>query len=57
LYIKYSAILAPVYGAKYCNVAGSLAFAATITVYGKAPFSSNVVTACATVEAFCPIAI
>jgi hypothetical protein len=29
--MKYSAILA-VYGAKYCKVAGSLAFAATITV-------------------------
>jgi len=30
--MKNSAILAPVYGAKYCNVAGSLALAATITV-------------------------
>jgi len=30
--MKYSAILAPVYGAKYCKVAGSLAAAATTTV-------------------------
>jgi hypothetical protein len=56
LYIKYSAILAPVYGAKYCKVAGSLALAATITVYANAFFSSKIVKACATVEAFCPIA-
>jgi hypothetical protein len=32
LYIKYSARAAPVYGAKYCNVAGLSAAAATIIV-------------------------
>jgi len=30
--MKYSARAAPVYGAMYCNVAGSSAFAATIIV-------------------------
>jgi len=37
-------------------VAGSLAFAATIIVYFSAPFSSKTLTACATDDAFWPIA-
>ena len=37
-------------------VAGSLAFAATTTVYFNASLAFKVSTACATVEAFCPIA-
>ena len=50
--MKYSAIAAPVYGAMYCNVAGSFAFAATITVYDSAPFSVKVVIISATDDAF-----
>jgi hypothetical protein len=42
--MKYSAKAAPVYGAKYCNVAGESAFSATIIVYCNAPLCSKVLT-------------
>ena len=53
---SFATIAQPAYGAKYCNVAGSLALAATITEYCNALFSSKIATAWATVDAFCPIA-
>ena len=54
--MKYSARAAPVYGAKYCKVAGESAFSATTIVYCKAPRCSKVLTIWATDDAFCPIA-
>lgn len=42
--MKYSARAAPVYGAKYCKVAGESAFSATTIVYCKAPRCSKVLT-------------
>ena len=50
--LKYSPMQAPEKGANTCIGAGSEAFAATITVYSNAPFSSKVFAIPATVEAF-----
>ena len=53
---KNSPIAQPEYGAMYCIGAGSEAVAATTIVYSIAPCSSSVLTTCATVDRFCPIA-
>ena len=53
---KYSAIVTPVYGARYCIGAGSEAFAATTVVYSIAPCFLSVSTTRATVDCFCPMA-
>ena len=53
---KYSPIVQPENGARNCSGAGSEAVAATTMVYSIAPCSSSVLTICATVERFCPIA-
>ena len=56
LYMKYSPIAQPAYGAMYCSGAGSDAEAETTIVCSIAPCCSSVWTTCATVESFCPIA-
>ena len=53
---KYSPIVQPANGARNCSGAGSDAVAATTVVYSIAPNCSSVLTICATVERFCPIA-
>ena len=53
---KYSPIVQPVNGARYCIGAGSEAVAATMIEYSSAPRSSSTLTNCATVERFWPTA-
>ena len=52
LSLKYSPIVQPVKGAKYCKGAGSEAVAATTIEYSIAPFSSKVLTNWATEDLF-----
>ena len=49
-------IAQPAYGARYLNGAGSVAGAATTTVYSIAPCWRSVSTVWATVEPFWPMA-
>src|SRR6186713_653597 len=56
LYMKYSAIEAPEYGAMYSMGAGSDADAATMIVYSSAPVWRSRSTTEAIVDAFCPMA-
>ncbi len=51
---KYSPMVQPAKGARYCSGAGSEAVAATTMEYSIAPLSSSVFTNWATVERFCP---
>ena len=53
---NHSPIAQPENGARNCSGAGSVAVAATTMVYSIAPASSSVLTICATVERFCPMA-
>jgi len=53
---KYSAIVTPVYGARYCIGAGSDAFAAMTVVYSIAPNCFSLSTTRATVDCFWPMA-
>ena len=50
--MKYSAMVTPAYGARYCAGAESAAVAPTIMVYSIAPCCSKVRTIRAIVEAF-----
>ena len=53
---KCSAMVTPVYGARYCIGAGSDAFAAMTVVYSIAPYCFSLSTTRATVDCFWPIA-
>ena len=53
---KYSPMVQPENGARNCIGAGSEAVAATMIEYSSAPFSSSILTNCATVERFWPMA-
>ena len=53
---KNSPIVQPANGARNCSGAGSDAVAATTIVYSIAPYCSSVLTICATVERFWPMA-